>query len=164
MSQDRPLTFRNVMESLVAEEIDRQFQQLPPRLARYLSKEEVAAFALNRLPALYATSEKGWRQQGIRGRRDYNAQITTAVRQALAAVQRDPLRMETPLPTAEDMEAQVALRKLKTLLKTEDISWTTLADVVEQTLIKTARGEITWQKRDTSQSSGQAWGSAFYRR
>ncbi|OLP17790.1 hypothetical protein BST81_12015 [Leptolyngbya sp. 'hensonii'] len=149
MPSDRNLTYRNVMEALVAEEVERQFQQLQPKLARYLSKEEVTAFALNRLPALYATSEKGWRQQSIRGRRDCGTQIANVVRQAIVAVQRDPLRMESPLAPAEDSEAQAALRELKVILKREDITWRNLPEVVEQALVKTARGEITWQLRSS---------------
>lgn len=163
MGPDRSLTYRNVMESLVAEEVERQFQHIQPRLARYLSKEEVTAFALNRLPALYATSEKGWRQQCIRGRRDCGTQIATAVRQALVAVQRDPLRMEAPLNSHEDTESEAALRELKAILKREELSWRNLVESVEQALLKTARGEITWQKRGGG-TGKPGWNSDLYRR
>ncbi|MDX2097185.1 MAG: late competence development ComFB family protein [Leptolyngbyaceae cyanobacterium bins.59] len=164
MPTERTTTYRNVMESLVAEEVDRQFQQIPPRLARYLSKEEVTAFALNRLPALYATSEKGWRQQVIRGRRDCGTQIATAVRQALVAVQRDPLRMESPLPPAEDNDAHSALRDLRTILKREELTWKDLVDAVEQALVQTARGQVTWQKRNSAPVNRNAWNSELYKR
>lgn len=149
------------MESLTADEVERQFQQIQPRLARYLSKEEVAAFALNRLPALYATSEKGWRQQCVRGRRDFGTQITAAVRQGLVAVQRDPLRVEAPLSPPENEEVQVVLRKLKTLLKREDLSWSNVADTVEQALVKTARGEITWQQKQAPAAKGPSWNNEY---
>ncbi|MCS6813064.1 MAG: late competence development ComFB family protein [Cyanobacteria bacterium] len=56
MANEKSTIYRNAMESLVAEELERQFQLVPPKLGRYLSREEVTAFALNRLPPLYATS------------------------------------------------------------------------------------------------------------
>lgn len=165
MSPEKTTIYRNVMESLVKEEVERQFQLIPPRLARYLNKEEVTAFALNRLPAMYATSEKGWRQQVIRGRRDCGTQIATAVRQALAAVQRDPLRMETPLAPPDDSEALNALRELRKILGREELTWKGLVDAVEQALVRTARGEITWNKRGATQvSKTTSWNSEFYRR
>ncbi|MCS6814976.1 MAG: late competence development ComFB family protein, partial [Cyanobacteria bacterium] len=70
----------NVMEFLVAEEIEKQLKFVPARLAKYLNVQEISAFALNRLPALYATSERGWRQQCIKGKRDYGEKIKHAVR------------------------------------------------------------------------------------
>lgn len=161
MGSEKTLTYRNAMESLTADEVERQFQQIQPRLARYLSKEEVAAFALNRLPALYATSEKGWRQQCVRGRRDFGTQVTAAVRQGLVAVQRDPLRVESPLSPPENEEVQLALRKLKTLLKREDLSWNNVVDTVEQALIKTARGEITWHQKQAPAAKGAGWNNEY---
>ena len=65
------------------------------------------AYALNRLPALYATSEEGWHRQQLRAKQQLKEQIVTAVRQGLAAVQKDPLKSSTPLKgegTAEQKE------------------------------------------------------------
>ncbi len=71
--------------------------QLSPRLTQYIKRVEVETFALNRLPTLYASSQEGWLHQHQRARTEYQGQIKIAVRQALAAVQRDPLRSSTPL-------------------------------------------------------------------
>jgi Late competence development protein ComFB len=150
MESNRAKTYRNAIESLVVEEVERQLQRLPSRLSGYLNRTEVIAYALNRLPALYATSERGWQQQRMRGKNEMGNQIVAAVRQAIAAVQRDPLRAAKPLPPIESIEPDTALQSLKELLRREDVSWRNLADVVEQTLVKTARGEITWRKRENS--------------
>ncbi|MEB3336454.1 MAG: late competence development ComFB family protein [Leptolyngbyaceae bacterium] len=160
-SPDQTLIYRNAMESLVAEEVDKQFLQVPPRLVKYLVKQEVAAFALNRLPSLYATSEKGWRQQVIRGRRDYKAQVTDAVRQGLVAVQRDPLRVEAPLNLPDQDEAIAALKKLKVLLQYEELSWRNVADAVEKALVSTAKGHITWKTREKFEVNDH-WDQASY--
>ena len=48
----------NVMEMLVEEEVTKQIKGLPPRILKYLKQTEVETYALNRLPSLYASSEK----------------------------------------------------------------------------------------------------------
>ncbi|MFM7448107.1 MAG: late competence development ComFB family protein [Leptolyngbyaceae cyanobacterium] len=149
--------YRNVMESLVIEEVDRQMQRLPEKVANYVNRTEVIAFALNRLPALYATTAKGWQQQCSKAHRDFQAQIATAVRQGIIAVQRDPLRSASPLKIEEEQLAQAVLLELRNLLRYEDLSWHNLVDIVEQTLLRTARGEITWRKREGTAVEKYDW-------
>jgi len=161
--------YRNAMEFLVIEELEKQFKLIPPRLSRYLNKKEVTAFALNRLPSLYATSEKGWRQQCVRGRRDHGDQIATAVRQGVLAVQKDPLRMESPIAaeTATEQGGQDAYKALQTLgllLHCDDISWQNVVAKVEESLAKAARGEIFGDHHANHQPHRRsAWNSALYR-
>lgn len=150
MQIDIPQTYRNAMESLVAEELDRQLKRVPAKLAQYIqghNRSEVIAYALNRLPPMYATSEQGWQQQRQRAKNELEKEIIEAVRQALAAVQQDPLRISTPLKFAENAEAVAALIELKDLLQCEELCWKNLVDTVEQTLIETNQGKINWRKR-----------------
>ncbi|MFB2976248.1 late competence development ComFB family protein [Microseira sp. BLCC-F43] len=136
---------RNVMETLVSKEIDAQLLLLPPRVAQSINKIDVMTYAMNRLPALYASSQKGWQYQISRAQKQYGQQILLAVRQAIIAVQRDPLRRVIPLQSHGDVQsqaAQVALDKLKELLQNEQLSWSNLVVVVEQSLIKASRGEM----------------------
>ena len=88
---------KNVMEDLVHEEIIRQLRHYPKNLAGYLNKVEVATYALNRLPALYASSQNGQSQQIQIARKKYKDQVVSAVRRAIAAVERDPLRVSAPI-------------------------------------------------------------------
>lgn len=155
-------TYRNVMESLIVEEVEKQFQKLPVKVSGYVNKAEVIAYALNRLPALYATSEKGWEQQGARARKELGSQIVAAVRQAIAAVQRDPLRAVVPLKIGADQESQVALQELKELLGQEELSWRNVVDAVENALIRTARGEVTWRKRGNAAAQRNEWQDSRY--
>ncbi|MCL6434370.1 MAG: late competence development ComFB family protein [Leptolyngbyaceae cyanobacterium HOT.MB2.61] len=162
MQPEQAQTYRNVMESLVVEEVEKQYQKLPAKVAGYVNKAEVVAYALNRLPPLYATSERGWQQQRNRARRGMDDQIKTAVRQAIAAVQRDPLRAVTPLKVEEEQESTAALQGLKELLGREELSWRDLVNAVENALIKTARGEITWRKRTSASVHRSEWHDTRY--
>jgi hypothetical protein len=117
-------TYFNVMELLVADEVDRQLQAIPPRLARYLKRSEIETFALNRLPALYAASEQGVHHQQAKAQQQLGSQITQAVRQALAAVQGDPLRASQPIQIkAPHPQADAALELLQQWLKSPDLTW-----------------------------------------
>lgn len=156
-AQPTAQTYRNVMESLVIEEIERQLKQLPPKITQYVNSAEAIAYALNRLPPLYATSEKGWQQQRNRASREMRNQIVAAARQALAAVQRDPIRSVAPLRLEHDRDAVEALQGLKELLRSNDLSWGNLVDTIERVLIRTARGEITWRKRGSAVVESQEW-------
>lgn len=136
----------NVMESLVIEEVEKQVSKLPSKVANYIKVAEVVAYALNRLPSLYATSKRGWQRQLTYGKTELHQQISTSVRQGIAAVQRDPLRVNDPINFVEDHSAVMALEQLKALLKCEDLSWEKLPEVVERTLINTSQGRITWRR------------------
>jgi Late competence development protein ComFB len=150
--------YRNVMESLVLDEVDKQLKALPAKIANYINATEVVVYALNRLPSLYATSEKGLQQQRLRANRDLHPQITTAVRQAIIAIQRDPLRSTVPLRADEQYrDAWDALRELRRLLHVDSLTWSNVVDHVENTLIRTARGEITWRKRNSHLAEGHEW-------
>ena len=135
---------RNAMEILVVEEVEQQIRSLPPKITKYIKPAEVTAYALNRLPGLYATSQRGWQRQLNRGQTEFYERITAAVRQAIIAVQRDPLRTDISLTFEEEHAALVALQKLRILLQCEDMTWDDLADEVEESLLNTLRGKITW--------------------
>jgi hypothetical protein len=147
METEKAQTYRNVMEDLVNDEIEHQLRRLPTKLREYICVAEVTAYALNRLPPLYATCEKGWRQQRMRAKQELAGQVTTVVRQALAAIQRDPLRVSTPLRKPDLNSPVYALEELKRILLRADLTWDNAADVVEQSLMSTARGDITWKRR-----------------
>jgi Late competence development protein ComFB len=94
---DKISRYCNVLEPLVTAEVMRQLAELPPNLVKYIKPEEAIAYALNRLPPLYATSQEGWKRQQEKAQTDLAENIFIAVRQGLAAVQRDPLKASTPL-------------------------------------------------------------------
>ncbi len=189
-SQSSPKqAYINVMETLVAEAVEQQLQKLPPRVLKYIKRNEVETYALNRLPALYASSERGWQCQYDRAKHDYGTKIQQAVKQAFAAVQVDPIRLSQPLPVqSADPEAQKTLAILRDLLKDPTLEWQTLVPRLKQLLGQslsqrsgsgntsehrsswrpgTYGGEVAWQPKKPSASNPHRkfdWDDAIHRR
>jgi hypothetical protein len=125
--------YKNVMELLVEEEVVRQFNLLAPRVAAYINQVEWVAHALNQLPPLYATSEKGLHHQVQRGRLKHGAEIKQAVQRAFAAIRRDPLRTSVPLESPQ-LPLPEILTQLRFLLNNDRLEWESLPYAVEQAL------------------------------
>lgn len=128
-----PREYINVMELLVAEEVEYQLRQLPSRVLKYVKSIEVETYALNRLPSLYAVSEKGWQSQYQKAKHDLRQEISNAVRQAIAAVQVDPLRASRPLMRRPSASASAVganttalLEQFRTALGQPNLTWESL--------------------------------------
>ena len=115
--------YTNVMERLVAEEVARQKAKLPAKLREYIKTVEVETYALNRLPALYASSEKGWQMQYEKAGKANAEAISKAVRQGIAAVQVDPLRASQPLSVRQNDESETILTAFRNMLNQPELSW-----------------------------------------
>ena len=139
--------YRNIMETLVEKEVSRQIGKLPPQVANYLRPVEIITYALNRLPALYACSERGLEQQLKKGKQEQVPQIVQAVRWAITAVQKDPLRKFVPYKQ-EDQEQ--ILSELRTLLNDDSINLDNLPQAVERALATIGYGETMNAKDDTN--------------
>ncbi len=145
---------RNVMEALVSEEIDAQMQQLSLREQQTLQRSQIMGYALNRLPGLYVTSEKGWERQWSRGKNKYQCQIKIAVRQGIAAVLRDPLRDVTVLSCHPPDVAEAALNQLRRLLMRQELSWHNIVSTIQMLLVN---GEMDFpDSRRASKAEGQS--------
>ena len=90
-------SLKNVLEEIVVVEVQEQIKHLSPAALEAINLSEVAAFALNRLPVLYASTSRGWLQQRKRAHNELQQQIVSAVQQALLGVKRDPLRKSTKI-------------------------------------------------------------------
>lgn len=143
--------YKNVMELLVEEEVIRQHDALPSRVAGYVNRIEWVAYALNQLPPLYATSEKGLNHQLERGRIKHGAEIKRAVQRALAAIRRDPLRTSTPLRSPQAPFAEL-LSQLRFLLRNDHLEWNTLTAAVEQALEQASQGKFVRRSAGTLRS------------
>ncbi len=146
-------SYQNVMESLVTAEVERQLRNYPPKLVKYLNQIEVETFALNRLPAFYASCTEGWHKQRKRAETEFKEEITKVVRQAFAAVQRDPIRFSTPIIIKTEQETQEirsALEILQKVFQPDEPSWHGLAVVAKQVLGRTSISGVN-RKANTSQ-------------
>lgn len=76
--------FVNVMEELVIAEATARITELEMSGPTFLDLADVAAYALNRLPTLYATTEEGAAYQRDRAEEMLRLEITTTVNEAIA--------------------------------------------------------------------------------
>lgn len=140
----------NIMEELVTEEVARQIKRCPENIAQYINQVEVATYALNRLPPLYASCHKGLNKQKLKGKGDYSIEITKAVRKGFAAIQKDVLRYSTPLvpednpdstvtQSEELAEARKALAQLAEFFPDRQLTWKNVVKVVKPFLMKQNR-------------------------
>ena len=163
-------THRNVMEILVAEEIERQIVRFPSNIRKFINPIEVATYALNRLPALYASSQQGFNKQKLKGRSQYEVKITQEVRKGFAAIQQDILRSSTPIMAENESNidrdiqaAQEALQELADFLPKEDRTWKNLVKLVKPILAELKEedwAEIKAQK--VRAKSSELWGDSVY--
>ncbi len=163
---------RNVMEVLVSEEIERQIVRLPNNIQKFVNPIEVATYALNRLPALYASSQQGYNKQKLKGRSEYSVQITQEVRKGLAAVQKDLLRSSTPLTAEKEQdldrvikEAQDALRELAEYLPEKDLSWKNIVKLVKPLLAELqAEDDAAANARKVRSRSTNMWDNSAHKK
>jgi Late competence development protein ComFB len=133
-------TYINAMEILVEAEVDRRISQLSKLHRTYLNRMELIAYALNHLPALYATGEKGLEYQLMQGRTQHAVKIQQAVQQAIAAVLRDPILNYTPLKFHAPAGMREVLKRIQSLLHNESVDWETLPDILEALVRTIPRG------------------------
>ena len=96
MTPTQASSYKNVMEIIVDEEIDRQTQHFPAAKAQLLNRIELATYALNRLPPLYASSREGVDFQYERGKSELQGRVNSVVEKALAVIKEAPERESTP--------------------------------------------------------------------
>ena len=165
-------THRNVMEVLVSEEIGRQIVRLPSNVKKFINPIEVATYALNRLPALYASSQQGFNKQKLKGRSEYSVKITQEVRKGFAAIQQDLLRSSTPLTIENESEvdrsikeAKSALQELADYLPEKDLTWKNVVRLVKPILaeLKDQDPEAIKTQKVRSRSS-ENWGNSIYKK
>ena len=96
MTPTQANSYKNVMEVIVDEEIDRQTQDYPAEMAKALNRIELATYALNRLPPMYASSREGVEFQYERGKSEMLSRVESVVSQALSVVEDAPERESTP--------------------------------------------------------------------
>ncbi len=148
----------NIMVLLVQEEIERQLQIYPQKMRNYINQVEVATYALNRLPPLYASTFIGREHQKRTGQQKYKSQIILAVRRALAAIERDPIRQSVALVAEKQVQyelAQTSLRKLEKMFKkqgiianNQELSWNKLTRIIHSIMTKAKSTKMKSHERE----------------
>lgn len=79
----------NVMETLVAREFDVQIGRLPSQAQARIDRTDAESWALNRLPAYYATGKRGMQMLEARLLEEHHSEIVIAIRGGIETVFRN---------------------------------------------------------------------------
>jgi plasmid stabilization system protein ParE len=127
-------SLKNVLEEIVVVEVQEQLKHLSQPTREAINLSEVAAYALNRLPALYASTSRGWLQQRKRAHNELQHQIASATQQALLGVKRDPLRKSTEIEAGKVETPAHILTRLQKLFSKPTLQWTHVPQVFQESL------------------------------
>jgi len=140
-------SFRNVLEKLVLSLAYHQVQKLHPDLAQTIDLGEVMAYTLNRLPTMYATTERGYRELRQRAKEQHGRQVVAIINEAIATILQNPKPDRPPLPFARfEAEQEEALEQLQWMLQRDDITWRNVTAVIEATLHRAIESGLTWRR------------------
>jgi hypothetical protein len=145
--------FRNVMELLVEQEVERQIQQFPERIAKNLKAVQVITYAMNRLKPLYACTERGFAEQLQKAQEEHGSRIKQIVRLGIQTVWQVPLQQFSPI-AGQTQDQDRALESVRSLLNDPNINWERLPQVLETALRKTVDATAV-QKPATHQATQQ---------
>ncbi|MFN3926295.1 MAG: late competence development ComFB family protein [Pseudanabaenaceae cyanobacterium] len=123
-------SLKNAIEEVVVAEVLQQLSASPEAVRAQIDISEVAAYALNRLPPLYATTQRGWQQQKKRAETELRPQIVQAVEQALVQVRPVPWRNTTLLPVEVIETPADALARLRTIFGMPQLQWHAVPRVI----------------------------------
>ncbi len=127
-------SLKNVLEEIVVVEVQEQLKHLSQPTREAINLSEVAAYALNRLPALYASTSRGWLQQRKRAHNELQHQIASATQQALLGVKRDPLRKSTEIEASKVETPAHILARLQKLFSKPTLQWNHVPQVFQESL------------------------------
>jgi len=140
--------FSNVLEKLVLSLAYHQIQKLHPAIAETVDLGEATAYVLNRLPPMYATSEKGYKALRLRAREVYGKEVVATLKEALSVCVEAPNLEKVPLPLARfEAELEESLEQVSWILQRDDINWRNAPFIVEECLHKVVNNEMEWRKR-----------------
>ncbi len=124
-------TYINAMEILVEEEVNLRLEQLSESHRSYLNRMEMIAHALNQLPVLYATGERGLAYQLQQGKQRHGTKIKQSVQEALATVLHRPVLNYVPINQEAPAAMRPVLKKIQALLQNRSVNWENLPDIIE---------------------------------
>jgi hypothetical protein len=140
--------YSNILESLVSATIERRISRLDESEQARISVDDVAAYVLNRLPPMYATSRRGLQSFRQKVKSEMTNQIINLVKEALNKVIQAPDRSLPPLPFEKfNLELEDSLVELRKLLGRDDITWRNVAEVVEECLKSPKTTQQDWRTR-----------------
>jgi len=136
-------SLRNVLEDVVVAEAINQLRFSAEGVRDKINISEVAAYALNRLPPMYATSE-----EGIEHLREKSLVGMGTVIQSIMTLSRLPRRIDAPIPVLKfEEEQESALSQVRQIAQRDDITWRNISKLVEDALEETKVSRFGWRTR-----------------
>jgi hypothetical protein len=125
---------RNALEELVIEEAEAQYKRLGADVKNRVDLSEVIAYSLNRLPPMYATTQRGWVQQRKKAEQEFGSAISKTVRKGFLSTQSDVLRQTDPIPAHELISQARSLSKLRKLFSKDYLKWKDVPEIVRDAM------------------------------
>lgn len=127
---------KNALEIVVVEEAKNQLAQLDRAKREEINLSEVIAFVLNRLPCLYASSDRGWLQQKKRANNEFRKPVIGLLHQAFLRVGNNPLVRVSPLPLYEIERPDYCLQQLREILRRPNLTWKEVPAIVQESITR----------------------------
>jgi hypothetical protein len=144
--------FVNAIEHPVVKEARLQLEEFSPQMKQHVKVVEVVAYALNRLPTMYATTRQGYINQHDHALSALNSQISDVVHRGFQIVQTgDPLHDLTPLPPQLLMNEAGVLHALRQLFRRKFLRWNDVPNAVRSIVIR--KGKIGHLMNDSTATS-----------
>lgn len=129
------VSYANVLECPVNSLTQQLAQQLSPGMKKLVNVDEVAAYVLNQMPAMYASSDRLFRQQNLRAKADMGKEVVAKIREAFFKVAQSPAFMSSPILFGSfHIEQFEAIALLKQMFRRNDITWNNVYSVVQHEL------------------------------
>ncbi len=141
------------LERLVIRMAQNRAQNFPPAELKFIRLEDVLAKTLNRLPPLYATSEKGLNHLRYYAQMNIGSEVAIMVHEAMLEVRNLSYQKINPLMFHRIRhEREHALVKVRKLLLNRDVKWQNLVEVVSQSLELAKTGKVCWERSPSKTS------------
>lgn len=138
----------NVLEDLVKQEVTNQLVHMEAVLPRKVGSDDVAAYVLNRLPAMYATTEQGVTWQTQKAKEQLSNQIEVTVIEALMTLSKTPRRLASPIPLLKfEEDCEQSIKELRNILQRDDITWRNLGSLAEYAIEQSKHGMTYWKQQ-----------------
>ena len=135
------------LERLVIRMVQNRAQNFPPAELKFIRLEDVLALALNRLPTLYSTSEKGLENLRHYAQLNIGSEVAIIVHEAMLEVRNMSYQNVDPLMFSKiRYEREQALIKVRKLLFNRVVKWQDLLVVGSEILDFAKIGKVLWER------------------
>jgi Late competence development protein ComFB len=140
--------YANALEKPVVLTSRAQIERLGAMVGKNVKLEDVAAYALNRLPPMYVTNRQDLKQAREKAKRELGNDLISLVMQAIMTLSKAPTRLVNPIPLAKfDRDQEEALSQLRLLLDRDDVTWRNVAVMVLEAMDGAKQQSDDWRKR-----------------